>query len=99
MANVYDKGDKIEVTASFSSRISGAPVDPATVTCKVKNPAGTITTYVYGTDPEVVRDSQGNFHCKIDANSAGTWYYRFSSTGDYQAAAEGEFVVKAGQFG
>lgn len=98
MANLYDKGDLVQVTASFSNRISGAPVDPATLVFKHKNPSGTLVTKTYGTDADVVRQSQGNFFFNINANTVGTWKYRWESTGDYQAAAEGEFIVKASNF-
>lgn len=54
--------------------------DPATVTCKVQKPsdaAGTLTTFTYGTDAELEKDSTGVYHVWIDADETGTWVYGF----------------------
>lgn len=39
--------------------------DPTVVTFKQRTPSGVETTYVYGTDAEVVRYSAGNFHVDV----------------------------------
>ena len=49
MANTYDVGDQVRVSAVFKNA-AGTDTDPTAVTCKVKTPAGAITTYTYGTD-------------------------------------------------
>ncbi len=59
-----------------------------------RTPAGVTTTYVYLTDNELVKDSTGKYHVDINANAAGTWYYRFFSTGTGQAAEERQFEVR-----
>lgn len=92
----YDIGDLVRCTGTFAS--SGANVNPSAVLFKVKTPAGTITTYTYGTDVALVRDSTGIYHVDVDATEAGEWTYRFWSTGTGQAAAEGQFIVKATLF-
>lgn len=93
----YDLGDLVRVAATFKDTANAA-VDPTAVNFKFKGPSGTITTYVYGTDAEVVKDSTGNYHVDIDADAAGFWYYRFYSTGAGQGAAEGVFVVDRSKF-
>lgn len=93
----YDRGDKVRASVAFTSA-AGAAVDPAAVTCRVKNPEGTDSTYVYGTNAELVRDSQGNYHLDIDANVEGLWTYRFEGTGTNQGAGEGEFTVRDSAF-
>lgn len=95
----YDKGDLVRIKAEFRDPENGdALVDPTSVTFKVKDPAGTTTTYVYGTAAQLVKDSMGKYHVDVNANAQGSWRYRFESTGNYQAAQEGTFTVKAGAF-
>ena len=77
---------------------SGTAIDPTAVLFKVTNPAGTPTTYTYGEDDELVKDSVGNYHVDVDANAAGVWRYRFYSTGTGQAAEEGMFIVEESAF-
>lgn len=93
MTNFF-QGSAARVTATFEN---GAHVvtDPATITAKIKNPAGVTTTYVYGTDAALARDSVGIYHVDIDLNSSGIWYYRFEGTGSVKAASQGELVCIA----
>lgn len=94
--NVYDVGDLVTVSAAFTD-VNGDPADPAAVSLAFEDPAGTVTTYVFGTDPEVVKDSVGNYHVDIDADSAGDWHYRWIATGAGQGAQIGQFAVKPRQ--
>lgn len=96
MANTYDKGDLVRVSAAFTS--AGAAIDPTTVTAKVRDPSGNVTTLVYLTDGALVRDAAGAFHTDVNADEAGVWTYRFASTGTGQAAAEGTFRVRESAF-
>jgi hypothetical protein len=91
--NTYDKGDLIRCAGNFQT--ASVDVDPSTVTFKVKAPAGTVTTYVYLTDAQVVKDSVGDYHVDVSASEDGQWWYRFESTGTGQAAAENSFYVKS----
>lgn len=94
MANTYDNGDLARCSAAFTTS-AGVATDPTTVRFSVRNPAGTTTSYLYGTDSQLVKDSTGNYHVDIDANADGRWHYRFFSTGSGQAAAEKSFRVKS----
>ena len=87
----YTTGATVRVSAAFTT--NGAAVDPSTVTCKIQNPSGTVTTYTYA-GGTVTRDSLGNYHVDIDANQDGTWLWRFSSTGTGKAADEGRWFCK-----
>lgn len=95
--NTHDLGDLVQVYTDpeFTNSITEAALDPDTVSVSVRNPSGDVTTYVYGTDPEVVKDGVGEYHINIDANEAGRWHVRFFSTGNGQAAEERMFVVRA----
>ena len=90
---LYDLGDLVRCSAAFTNS-AGTALDPTAVIVKVKAPDGTVTTYTYGTDPEVVRDSAGNYHIDVDADASGTWYYRFHATGTGQSADEAAFFIQ-----
>lgn len=91
--NVYDVGDKIRLSAAFTD-INEAAQDPGGVQFKIRDPSGTITTYVYGTDAALVKDSTGNYHVDYLIATAGRYRYRFAGITSGQAAAENVFQVK-----
>lgn len=93
----YVIGNQIRVSAAFANSV-GVAVDPTVVKCQVYTPAEVATTYTYGVDLAVVRDSAGHYHLDVDANLSGVWRYRWYSTGTGQAAAEGSFDVPASVF-
>jgi hypothetical protein len=93
----YQKGSDVTCSVIFRNS-SGVITDPTTVTFKVKNPAGTITTYTSGVDVALVHDSTGHYHVDVDANASGTWAYRFSSIGVVKSAAEDTFTVVNSEF-
>jgi hypothetical protein len=95
--NSYALGNLVRVSVIFTNS-AGTAIDPGAVKCQVRLPAGTITTYTYGVDAGVVKDSTGNYHLDIDANTAGEWLYRWYSTSTGQAASEAVFTVEASVF-
>jgi hypothetical protein len=94
---IYDVGDLVRCSATFTDQDDTA-VDPTGIAFKVKTPAGVTTTYTYGTDAALVRDSTGNYHVDVSMTAAGLWPYRWASTGTGQAAAEGQLLVEASRF-
>jgi len=94
--NEYDVGDLVRVDGEF--RISGTLTDPSTLTVWLKRPNGTVITYVYGTDVQLIRDSQGKFHFDESVTLSGKYTYKWKSTGTAQAAEEGIFYVKTPSF-
>lgn len=92
MPNTYDVGDLIRVTATFTDS-DGTAADPTAVTVYYKDPGGNISELVYGTDTDVVQDSTGVYHCDIDIDESGKWFYRFKGTGTVQAADEYWFTI------
>lgn len=94
--NVFDVGDLVRCSAVFND--GAADVDPSTVTFKVKTPSGAVTTYVYNTDVQLVKDSTGNYHVDVSATAPGEWAVRYSSTGTGQAAGERRFRVQPSLF-
>lgn len=97
----FPLGALVRLSAAFTNDELDPPeVDPDTITCKVKKPAGSpeVTTYVYGTDVELVRTAQGSYHVDVIVDVAGTWFYRFEGTGQGQSAAESSFKVLDSEF-
>ena len=86
------KGQLVKCSGVFT--IDGAEADPDVVKVTITNPSGESTTYTYGTDAELVKASTGNYSVNVDADEAGTWYYRFWSTGDGQASEQSNFEVR-----
>jgi hypothetical protein len=95
MANIYDIGDAVRVKATFS--VSGTATDPTTVTLKVKDPSGTISTYTYALS-EVTKETTGIYYKDIMFDEGGMWHYRWEGTGTVQAAGEGLLIVQETKF-
>ena len=89
----YIAGDLVRVSVSFET--GGIATDPTTVVLRYKNPAGTPTTWTFGVDSQVVKNSVGNYRADINANVGGTWYFRWEGTGAAQGVAQDSFVVTA----
>ena len=97
MANSYDGGDLVRVSLAFTDE-NGTDADPTTVRGRFRDPDGAITTYLYGTDAELVKDATGRYHFDVSPATSGEWRYRGEGTGAVQAAAEGRFSVRASAF-
>ena len=93
----FDVGDVPRSFGEFRDA-AGALADPQTVKVSVRPPSGVISTYVFGTDAAVVKDSTGKYHIDIDANASGAWAVRWFSEGTGKAAVEMRFKVKKSDF-
>lgn len=93
MANNYMVGQAVRLSAVFSNS-AGTAADPTTITCKVRNPAGTIASYT------PTKDSTGNYHydVTIASDGNGEWLFRFEGTGAVTAAEESSFWVRDSAF-
>jgi hypothetical protein len=90
MDETVDIGDARGLQATIKDP-AGAPVDPLTLVFEVGPQGGTPIAYTYGTDAEVVRDSEGVYHLDFLFPSAGVWAWRVQTTGP--ALAESRTVV------
>ena len=98
MAYTYDTGDVVRCTAVFTDA-AGSGVNPTTVTFTFRDPAGTVVSYVYGVDPEVVRPETGTFYIDVPVEDQdGVWHIRCVGTGDNAAAGESHFIVRPSRF-
>ena len=95
--NTWTLGSVVRVTGTFTNS-SGTAIDPTSVFFKFKTPKGTITSYTYGADAELVKSTTGIYYVDITTTMAGTWFVRFSSTATGAAAEEDEFNVRHSHF-
>jgi hypothetical protein len=92
--NRYAVGQPVKLTFTFNP---SAPADPGTVVAKTRDPHGTLTTYTYGVDAALVRESQGVYALTVTPTLRGLWWYRGEGTAPAEAAAEASFEV-SGRF-
>lgn len=99
MDPIFDFGALVRVPFVFLDS-SGSVIDPAVVKFQYRCEAVSMgTTFTYGADAALVKDSSGRYHADIDTNeSSGLYYYRPFSTGTGQAARESRFYVRPKQF-
>lgn len=57
-----------------------ALIDPTTVQIVVRSPTGTVTTKVYSTHPEVIKESQGKYLYRLTLSEEGTYNWRWEAT-------------------
>lgn len=91
--NTYDVGDEVRISVVITNE-DDEEANPTVTTFKFTDPSGNTTTYTYGTDDELARDSTGNFHVDITPDEPGVWYYKWQGTGAVVAAEEGSFNVR-----
>ena len=71
-------------------------MDPTALVLVVRTPAKN-TTYTYGVDVALVKDSVGNYHLDHTTTLAGRHVYRWVATGTAAAASENQFDVRVSQ--
>ena len=91
--STYVPGDRVRLSAAFT--VNSVATDPTSVTCVVRAPDGTETTYATPT-----KDGVGNYHVDHDLTAAkgGVYAQRWIGTGACQAAMESEFFVEPSVF-
>ena len=88
----------IRIGAHFEDD-GGTDIDPTTVTFRLMSPQGVETSYVYGTDAEVVKIDTGDFYAEVTPDESGRWFWRWQTTGTNKTLAfEGNFLVQYSQF-
>jgi hypothetical protein len=93
----YVVGDRPRFTASFK-RSDGTLMDPTGVVAKTRDPAGVETTFVYGTDSDLVRSSVGVYYIDVDLTTHGTWTIRCVGTGNLAGAEEISIIARRSEF-
>jgi hypothetical protein len=97
MSNTYKVGTSVESRAQFFDEF-GVALDPPSVVAKVQTPEGVETSYTYGVDAAVVRETLGVYHLWIETLTAGIYVCRWKGDGSVRVANEKEFNVTASKF-
>jgi len=93
VANKYNYGDVVRVRGTFTDE-DEVVHDPTVVSVTVLDPANSETTYVYGTNDEVVKLSVGIYYIEVSATEqAGEWHLRWFSTGTGKASQPSSFLI------
>ena len=81
----FQVGDELTLQSTFVS-LDGVNADPTTITLKVRDPGGTITTYTYA-GSDVTRYATGVYRYRLSMTFAGRWLYKWLGAGTVQAAS------------
>jgi hypothetical protein len=84
-------------TITVKNAAVGEATDPTTVTLRLRNPAGTVTTYTYAL-AEITKDGVGQYSKAVTFDSAGYWNYRYEGTGTVPATEEATLLVTPSAF-
>lgn len=90
----YIAGDQVKCIGIFTNKAK-QPVDPTTVTYKLKKKDGTIVEYMTP-DAEIVKEDVGIYYVQytiLDEDPAGRWTFRLAGTGNVIGADEVTFWV------
>ncbi|MGY4713055.1 hypothetical protein ACXDF8_26510 [Mycolicibacterium sp. CBM1] len=87
----YDIGDRRKLTIEIRNEADEL-ADPDALSFTMTAPDG-VTTYVYGTDAELDRDSLGTFHVYWDCAVLGVHTYKWATTGSLATVETGSFQV------
>ena len=90
MTYTATEGMTLRLTANFS--YDGQAVDPTTVECDVRDPAGALTT------PVVTKGASGEYTAIVTVDAPGLWAFRFEAVGAYPQVNYGVFRVRPAPF-
>lgn len=97
MTDVFDPGDRIQLTRTFTS-IGGAVISAVTATCTLVDPAGASTAVTPSTVIATPNATATGFHTIPATNaSAGWWYVLWVASGDIVANEPDDFYVRRSQ--
>jgi hypothetical protein len=94
--NSYMAGSLIQVTALFTSTVTGLPGNPDAVVLKVGPADGTGTvSHTFGVGPYIVQVGTGSFLADIDSTGfhKGKYTYEWIGTGAVEAIAAVDFLI------
>ncbi len=91
--NQYVEGETAVCRIEFRD-VNDVLQDPGSTYFSYETPDGTVREYIFGTNAEIVRVSQGIYTVDLDTTGKpGTWHYRFFSTGTGKTARQSQFHV------
>lgn len=91
--DAFLEGQRTRFVARFT--VDRVLTDPAAIRFKFQDDTDPATSvYVYGTDPELVKDGVGLYHVDVDLDEGDVWIdWRWESDG-VKTADQGRFYVK-----
>jgi hypothetical protein len=90
-------GDMVRVSSNFVDT-ANTSTDPNTVVFKMKEPNNTVTTYTFGVNAQMVKESTGNYHVDWLVGASGFHVYNYRGNGVANAAEEASFMAVPSQF-
>lgn len=81
------------VTIYGTLLVNDVPTDPNTLRLEIIDPTSSVTSYIYLSDPEIVRLSTGQFSFDLALTQRGTWSYRWYSNSSLTAFDGGTIEV------
>ena len=93
---MFDVGDQVRVSVTFTTTNGGTNVDPTNVTLKIKKPNGQVLQYIYPSG--ISKDFVGIYYRDFEVTDSGRYYYRWEGDGENPSATESWFVVKESEF-
>jgi MarR-like DNA-binding transcriptional regulator SgrR of sgrS sRNA len=89
----YDIGDTRRLQTTFKG-IDGVNADPTTVTFELQKPDGTLTTYIYLTDAELVKSTTGIYYVDWPFTVSGRHKVHWNGTGAVATAEPTEIHIR-----
>lgn len=93
MTQSYDIGDAPRLAVAFTD-YADVEADPTVISFVMTEPDGVITTFIYLTDVELVKDSTGNYHLDYPITKAGRHLFKFVGTGAVVSTQTSEFYAR-----
>jgi hypothetical protein len=87
----YDVNDLVRFVATFVSTDGITLADASTVTFYLRNPIGSVASYVYtggAGGGSIQRLAAGQYAKDTTLDVVGSWFYRWAATGGIQANEE-----------
>lgn len=90
--DICDIGDLRRLSVNIQA--AGVDADPTGLAFTITEPDGVATTWTYGTDAQVVKDSVGDYHADWPVAKPGRHFWRWAATGAAVGAEAGEFWAR-----
>ena len=97
---MYDKitaGETVKFSANITN-LKNKAEDPVGIKFVIKTPANVVTTYQYGTDPQLLKDSLGKYTIDLILSLPGTYRIRWETAAPNVSIEENTIIAEARSF-
>lgn len=91
MSETYEVGQVVRLTVTID--VADTATDPGGLTFQMRDGAGALTSYVHGTDAELVKSATGVYYVDWTVAKEHDHRYRWVGTGTAAGAKHGRFSV------